>query len=143
MLVTGRYDEAVETFRQALALDPDLAFMSVFLPEALTFSGRLEEAWSIWGKGRHLPGLQFWIAHWYVRAGQRTEAERLLELHEHPFRRAIIYAALGDRDRTIEALNFAADLHAHRVAVTLRFPGLAFLRDDPGLDPLRRKLKLP
>jgi hypothetical protein len=103
----------------------------------------LAEAWAIWEKERHLPGWQFWIAHWYVRAGQRAEAERLLDAHEHPFRRAIIYAALGDADRTIAALNVAADLHPQRVALTLRFPELAFLRGDPRLEPLRTRLKLP
>jgi len=142
-LVMGRYDAAAASFQQAIDFNSNLRFAEIFLAEALTFSGRLAEAWAIWEKRRHRPGWQFWIAHWYVRAGQRPEAERLLETHEHPFRRAIIYAALGDADRTIEALNFAADVYPHRVAITLRLPELAFLRGDPKLEPLRRKLKLP
>lgn len=46
--------------------------------EALTFSGRLAEAWPVWETKKELPGRQFWMAHAYVMSAQHTEVERLV-----------------------------------------------------------------
>ena len=61
-----------------------------------------------WRSRKAEPGVQHWIARAYVLAGRRAEAERLTATHVHPFRLAVIYAALDDKDRAFEALDRAA-----------------------------------
>ena len=82
--------------------------------------------------------------HAYVRAGRRADTERLVEAHrtEHPYRQAIIYSALGDKDRTFEALARAAEILPHRTAQLLVLPEMALLRDDPRLETVRAALDL-
>jgi hypothetical protein len=48
-----------------------------------------------------------------------------------PSRQVLIYAALGDRARTLDALERAADVVPQRIVLWLGYPELAFLRDDP------------
>jgi serine/threonine protein kinase/tetratricopeptide (TPR) repeat protein len=142
-IIAGRYDEAIAHLQHVLTVDREFPFADIFLAQALTFSGRLDEAWPIWDSRKHQPGWHFWMAPAYVLSGRRAEAERMLILHEHPLRRAVIHAALGDSDRTVEALSVAADITPHRVAILLVSPEMAFLRGDPKLEPVRRKLRLP
>ena len=44
----------------------------------------------------------------YARAGRREEAEKLAAaVSSNPFQQALIFAGLGDKDRTLEALDQA------------------------------------
>lgn len=142
-IIAGRYDEAVANLQRVLAADPDFTFADLLLARALTFSGRLAEAWPVWETKKEQPGWQFWMAHAYVMSGQRTEVERMTAIHTHPYRLAVLYAALGDNDRAFDALNRAADLLPHRVALLLVYPEMAPLRGDPRFNALRKKLNLP
>ena len=138
-IVAGRYDEAIVHLRRVLSVDPDYPHASLALARALTFSGRLEEAQGIWST-RQRP---VWAAHTDVRTGRRKDVERLAGTIDHPYRQAIIFAALGDKDRTLEALNRAADVLPHRTALLLVLPEMAFLQADPRLAAVRKKLNLP
>jgi hypothetical protein len=122
-----------------LSVDPDYPHTSLALARALTFSGRLEEAQGIWST-RQRP---VWAAHTDVRTGRREEVERLAGTVDHPYRQAIVFAALGDSDRTFEALNRAVDVLPQRTALLLVLPEMALLQGDPRLASLRKKLKLP
>jgi TolB-like protein/thioredoxin-like negative regulator of GroEL len=142
-IISGRYDEAIANLKRVRAVDPDFTFADLFLARALTFSGRLAEAWPVWETRKEQPGWQFWMANAYVMSGQRSEVERMIAVHEHPYRLAVLYAALGDNDRAFEALNRATDLLPHRVALLLVYPEMAPLRGDPRFNELRKKLNLP
>lgn len=145
-IAAGRYDDAIANLRHLLAVDPDLPFAPLQLARALTFSGRPAEAVAHWESAPTRHGeWQRWLAHAYVRLGRHAEVQRLVEAHknEHPYRQAIVYAALADKNRTFEALNRAADILPHRTAILLVYPEMRFLRGDPRLDALRRKLNLP
>ena len=83
------------------------------------------------------------MAHAYMMSGQRSEVERMIAVQKHPYRLAILYVALGDKDRAFDALNRAADLLPHRVALLLTYPEMASLRGDPRFDALRKRLNLP
>ena len=63
--------------------------------------------------------------------------------HDHPLRLAMIYAALGNKDRAFEALDQAADILPQRVGLMLMYPELASLRGDARFAAVRRKLGLP
>jgi serine/threonine protein kinase/tetratricopeptide (TPR) repeat protein len=140
-----RFDEAAALFREALAIDPGLPFATQGLARALTFAGRPVEAIAVWeGRPASDGNWERWLMHAYVRAGRRADTERLVEAHrtEHPYRQAIIYSALGDKDGTFEALARAAEILPHRTALLLVLPEMALLRDDPRLETVRTALDL-
>ena len=83
------------------------------------------------------------MAYAYVMAGRRVDVERFASVHKHPFRLAVIYAALGDKDRAFEALDQAADILPQRVGLMLMNPEMAPLRGDARFAAIRRKLGLP
>jgi tetratricopeptide (TPR) repeat protein len=140
----GRYGEAINTLQRIRAVDPDFPWIDWLLARALTFAGRPAEALAVYQEPSGMPPGTEWDAHAYVMAGRRDEAERLADKHQnYPHRRAIIYAALGDKDRTFEALDRLAELEPHRVVDLLAYPELAGLRGDPRFVALRRKFNLP
>ena len=78
------------------------------------------------------------------RAGRREEAEKLaLTWEKNPYQQALIFAGLGDKDRTFEALNRLAALGPVRVGRSLTYPEMDLVRGDPRLKPLRKKAGLP
>jgi TolB-like protein len=79
----------------------------------------------------------------YARSGRREEAEKMASASIYANEQALIYAGLGDKDRTFEALDRMAELGAQRVGVYINYPELAFLRDDPRLKALQKKIGLP
>ncbi len=94
--ITGRYEEAIDSLEHIRAVDPNFSSVDIRLARALTFAGRPLEALRVLETRRAEPGVQHWMAHAYVLAGRRAEVERLAAAHDHPFRLAVIYAALGD-----------------------------------------------
>ena len=142
-IMAGRYDEAIANLQRVRAVDPSFPFGDLFLARALTFAGRLAEALPLWETRKDEPGWQFWMAYAYVMAGRRAEVERMAAAHDHPYRLAIIYAALGERDRALLALDRAADILPQRVGLLLMYPEMASLRGDARFAAVRRKLGLP
>ncbi len=149
----GRYGEAIDTFQRVRAVDPDFPFVESWLGRALTFARKLAEAVVMLEKldGHNLGRFKAprarrapWLAQAYVMTGRRAEAEALAAEHEDsPSGLAIIYAALGDKDRTFEALEQMAVVQPHHVGRMLINPEMAVLRGDPRLAALRKKFGLP
>ena len=83
------------------------------------------------------------MAHAYVMAGRRAEVEKIAAAADHPLHLAIIYAALGDNDRALLALDRAADILPQRVGLIMMYPEMASLRGDARFAAIRRKLGLP
>jgi hypothetical protein len=80
----------------------------------------------------------------YARSGRRDEAEKpAIDLSRSPFHQALIFAGLGDKDRTLEALNRVSVVGPVRMGCILSLPEPALLRDDPRLIALRKKAGLP
>jgi eukaryotic-like serine/threonine-protein kinase len=138
----GRYEDAVRTFQRVHAIDPAFLPRTGHFARALMWSGRLSEALALLeGAG---PGGQQFLAQAYVLAGRRPDAERLAAANRgYPFREAIIHAALGNRDRSFEALERMRVSEPQRLPIVLVQPEMAGLRGDPRFETLRRKLKLP
>ena len=151
-LVAGRFDEAIADYTRARELDADLPYVEQHLGRALTFAGKWSDALSLWelrkdpygnGYWKDQPGGQPWLAAAYVKAGRRADVQRMAETHNEPYRLALIHAALGNKDRTFEELNRAAETIPHRVAELLVYPEMRLLRGDPRLPALRKTLRLP
>ena len=142
-IIAGRYEEAIVNLQRVRAVDPDFPFAELFLARALTFGGRLPEALRLWDGWQAEPRPEFWMAHAYVMAGRRAEVETIAAANDHPLRLAIIYAALGDDDRALLALDRAADILPQRVGLLMMYPEMASLRGDARFAAIRRKLGLP
>ena len=85
-----------------------------------------------------------YLGYAYARAGRRAEAEKLaVEVAPNASSEALIFAGLGDKDRTLEALDRVAGLGAVRVGQALNSPEFALLRGDPRVKVLRKKVGLP
>jgi tetratricopeptide (TPR) repeat protein len=111
--------------------------------------GRVNEAIEILSTMKNNAPLSLLVAPRYLgyaygRAGRREEAEKLAaSVAPNAASQAIIYAGLGDKDRTLEALNRLASLGAGRIGLALNSPEFALLRGDPRVDALRKKVGLP
>jgi serine/threonine-protein kinase len=139
----GRYDDAIELLQRVRAVDPQLLDADVVLARALACRGRADEAVALY---ESLPaqGPPHYRAYAYIKAGRRPEAEELaIENAQYPYRAAIIYAALGDRDRAFEALDRTVEREPQRVPLLLTWPEMASLRDDPRFAEIRKRFRLP
>jgi tetratricopeptide (TPR) repeat protein len=153
LLMTGRYEEAVEQARKATALDPTQVTAYMAAGRALSLQGRHAEAVAVLQEADrrsagHFPNAGLACA--YVHAGQRDEAVRLLQknLEDASGRGAqnrrwlLFYTCLGDKDRAFEYLE---NMYAERDPVLpfwLLYPELAWMRPDPHFAVLRQKLNL-
>ena len=145
--LNGRFEDAIANLRRVMTTDPEFP-VSLVLARALMLAGRPEDAIDLWkrtstsGPG----GWERWLARAYAMTGRQTEVDRLIAAHgkdPDPYHLAIIYAGLDDKERTFDALNRAADRADARAPAFLFSPETEFLRGDPRLDALKRKLKLP
>ena len=141
--VRGRYDEAIANLQQALAADPDLFAGNQLVARALIQAGRPAEAIRVFEQSPG-KGWERWILRAYIMEGRTKDVERLIAQNKdaEPHRQAIMYAALGDNERTYEALNRAIATMPQRVAFMLVCPDFALLRGDPRRDLLEQRLNL-
>ncbi len=140
LISAARYDEAADHCQK---LPADFPFKSLCLGRARLGQGRTEEAIQILATSDR--GLQrAYLGHAYGRAGRREEAEKLAAaLSPNPFQGALIFAGLGDKERTLEALERMAPLGPVRIGRALTLPELALVRGDPRVKALRKKVGLP
>jgi TolB-like protein/tetratricopeptide (TPR) repeat protein len=138
----GLYDDALDNCQRVVDQDPNYQFAEEICGISLMFKGRMDEALERFNKRADLN--EQWIGYIYAKTGRRAEALALAERNYHlPHRPAIIYAALGDKDRAFEALERLAALNRCRAAFYLNSQELASLRDDPRTANLRQKLGFP
>jgi TolB-like protein len=167
LLPLGRIDEALHEMRIAEKTDPLSPWVQNILGWALLSTGRYEEAAAHCqkgpatseclgrarvGQGRIDEAIRIlstiknprYLGYAYGRAGRRGEAEALaVAVRTNAFSQALIFAGLGDKDRTLEALGLVAGLGAERIGRALNSPEFALLRGDPRLKTLREKVGLP
>ena len=139
LISAGRYDEAAEHCQK---LPVNHIFRSEILGRARLGQSRHEEAIQFLASDATLPNRGF-LGYAYARSGRRDEAEKLLTGLSNPYQQTLIFAGLGDKDRTFEALDRMAALGAVRLGRTLTFPELNLVRGDPRLKALRKKVGLP
>jgi TolB-like protein len=166
LLPLGRIDEGVRQMRIAEKRDPLSPYVQEILAWVLISSGRYEEAANHCqtigatellgrarlGQGRIDEAIQIlstgsdlkYLGYAYGRAGRREEAEKLAAaVTPNAFSQALIYAGLGDKDRTLEALDRVSGLGAVRIGRALNSPEFVLLRGDPRVKALRKRVGLP
>ena len=148
----GRYAEAIDLLQRVRAVDPEFPAADVVLARALACAGRVNEALALYESMKsktpavpRLPeGVPQYQAYAYVKAGRRSDAERLAaENDQYAYRATIIYAALGDVDRAFEALGRTAEHEPQRIPLLLTWPEMASLRRDPRFAAMQKRFGLP
>lgn len=130
-----KYPEAAAVARRSIQLAPERVQVRRLLANSLLLMGKTSEAQTVYAKleptdYRRLLGEAVLAA----RAGDRDKAVEKLRAMERRYgdaanyQYAEIYAELGMVEKGISAL---------RLALQTRDPGMAFIRVDPFLDPLR------
>ena len=162
----GRTGEAVQQLRAAEKSDPLSPMLQYTYGDVLISAGRYKEASTHCARSSDIPECQGrvllaqgkiddalkllasapntrYLGYAYGRAGRRQEAENLAAVSPGLLQQILIYAGLGDRDRTIDALQRMLALGPVRVGLALSSPELSFIRDDPRVKALREKANLP
>jgi hypothetical protein len=102
--------------------------------------GRNDEAIQILASA----GNERYLGYAYGRAGRRDEAEKLAAaVSSNAFSQALIFSGLGDKNRTLEALERMTPMGAARIGRALNSPEFALLRGDLRVRALRKKVGLP
>jgi hypothetical protein len=143
LISAGRYDEAASHCEK---VSPGVNWP---LRRARLWQGRTGDALQIletafYGDDKVTEAVGGYLGYAYARAGRREDAEKLAAAGEQdPLGQSLIYAGLGDKDRTFEALDRAAGLGPARMGWRFIYPEYSFLRGDPRLKALRKKVGLP
>ncbi len=143
LISAGRYEEAVEHGQK---LPAGHRFKNPSLARARLGQGRIAEAVVLLTEDPSLltnPQTRGFLGHVYARSGRRAEAEKMANASHYANEQALIFAGLGDKDRTLEALDRMAALGAQRVGLYLNYPELALLRGDPRLKVFHKQVGLP
>jgi TolB-like protein/tetratricopeptide (TPR) repeat protein len=142
------YDAAIAQLHKVIALDSEYQPARTLLARAYVLDGRMDEA--IREMKAAAPGNEAMLAQVYAATGMRDEALRTLSdvlapsyrFPRRPYHVALVYAALGDRDRTFEWLERAfaeKDANMAHLAVD---PALDSMRGDPRFKRLLARMQL-
>jgi serine/threonine-protein kinase len=135
-----RYPEAEEELRKALAMNPDFVGARLVLWWVQVIQREYDQAIADIKREMEKPGLKtvkkLMLAYVNAAAGNREEASGLMwELEAKlesesrlALMAAMVYAAMGEKDRAFERL---------QLAFQIREPGLLFLKVSPWAEPLR------
>ncbi len=152
-----RYDEAIEYHRRAAELNPEYAGAHYSAAWAYLFKGMYDEALVEADTAARLDPTRFGVrggtrapvvAVVYGRSGRRAEALAVLREFEKHSRslpwvaRAQTYAALGDREQTLEALGETIERRLWVQGPTLGSEQWDLVRSDPRFAQLLKKAGL-
>ena len=144
-----RYDDAMAAAQRALAMDPRHPVGHLIAAEVLLARGRSEDAVVEARKAVEADSEWLWVVGvTTARGGHADEARRITAALErkpvtpwNAFSLAVVYAALGDKDRAFRWLSYE---HPHAWIPWIRVePWFSKLWDDPRFPPLLEKMHLP
>jgi DNA-binding winged helix-turn-helix (wHTH) protein/TolB-like protein/lipopolysaccharide biosynthesis regulator YciM len=147
------YDQAVDHFKAALALNPNYEVARRGLGCALRQKGNYEQAIAELQRSVELNRFDRQLSelgHTYAVAGRRDEAMKIVreletvskQRYGSPVRIARIYAGLGEKDRVFELLNKGYEDHSDHLLVLGVDPSFDNVRSDPRFTNLLRRIKL-
>ena len=145
LMAAGRFDEAAGYCEN---LPVGFPGRSEWLGRARIGQGRILEAIRILEEqARRDAGIDDSVdaplGYAYGSAGRKDEAEKLAAATSVPYNQAMTFAGMGDRERTLGALERMASLGPVRLGRDLNYPEFAFVRGDPRLKALRESVGLP
>ena len=153
-MLSRRYDEAIEEYRQMLELDCFFYKAFTAMGRAYTQKGMYEEAITMLQKGRSLsgdiPNILGALGQTYALASRPAEARRLFqELSELAKRRhvpsscfALIHLGLGEKERALEWLEGGCQRRELPMVALKVHPAYDDLRGEPRFQALLGKIGL-
>jgi serine/threonine-protein kinase len=160
LIEARRPEEAIEKLRNIIELEPDNSGHWVVLGFALSANGNYKEAIKAYKKRieldyepNELAPTHIFLGAAYALDGNREKALEILRKLEEKDRTkegyisytefAVIYAALGDKDKAFQMLEKAYDLKDFQLITLNVERGFDSLRDDPRFTDLARRVGLP
>ncbi|MEO8572932.1 MAG: winged helix-turn-helix domain-containing protein [Pyrinomonadaceae bacterium] len=149
-----RFDEAAAELQKALEFNPKAFDAHIFLGFVYVQQRKSDQAISefkiVADMSDQNPSMRALLAYAYASAGKHAEAEAILkEFDPHTGKQpvsqietALIYTALGEKDRAFEWLEKAYDERAWQLGFLKVEPIFDPLRDDPRLADLMRRVNL-
>lgn len=146
-----RYNEAIQEFGRAVALDPNFFQTYQSLGWAHVQTSAYDQAIAELKKAIDLGGgtqIETDLAHAYAVSGHAREAVALLNqildrrTYVSAFDVALVYAGLGDRDRAFGWLERACDERTRPILSLHINPKLDGLRSDPRFAALMRRVRV-
>jgi len=154
LMISKRYEEAIEEYRQMLELDSYFYKAFTAMGRTYTQMGKYEEAIAMLQKGRSLsgdvPNILGCLGQTYALAGRPSEARRMLaELAELSKRRhvastccALIHVGLGEKEQALAWLEKACDNRELSLSVLKIHPAYDDLRGEPRFQAILRQIGL-
>ncbi len=145
----GEYDKSIEQAQNALELNPDYPVALFVLGNAYADKGMFDQAIEVHIKAAAMnPGRKWALGIDYGKAGRTEEALAIAaELEAEgsikaTWKLSLIYAAIGDRDKTFYWLNQAYERGANYIQWFIRDGNFDYLKDDPRYSELAKKMDL-
>ncbi len=145
----GEFDKAIAEAQKSLELNPDFPVGLFVLGNAYADKGMYEQAIAANKKASMInPGRKWALGITYGKAGRREEALTIASELEsragvkETWRLALIYAALGDKDKTFYWLNEAYKQRAPYIQWFIRDGNFDWLKDDPRYKDLAQRMNL-
>ena len=157
LVFNRRWDDAIEHLRNAIELDPNYWFHHSYLGRAYEQKGMMPEAIAAFKRAFDLDSEQSenWagLAHAYAVSGKKTEAQKVLDellknptknINVSPYNVAVIYAGLGDSEKSLEWIERAYSIRSYYLPVYLPTDArLDTLRTDSRFKDVVRRMGLP
>jgi tetratricopeptide (TPR) repeat protein len=140
LILAHRFDEAAPHCAKVL---PSERGFDQCLGRIRLGQGRIEEAIQFFTAHPDPTDRVGYLGHALGRAGRRDEVETLAAGDTTLLRQALIFAGLGDKERTLEALDHATALGPVLIGRALAWPELDLIRGDPRVKAIRKKVGLP
>jgi tetratricopeptide (TPR) repeat protein len=146
-----RYDESIEASKKTLELHKSWGYL--LLGYAYAGKGMHKEAIESYEasirEGNPSPSVRIYLGASYARAGEREKAQEILKKLEtskeyvSPAELAILYTALEDKEAAFRSFEKGFAEHDQQLQYLNVESALDFLRDDPRLQNLQRRVGLP
>ena len=154
LLNSGRYDDALDTLNKVRQLDPNLASVYVQLGYVYAAKNMHNEAVAAYKESIKISNAESTSTECYLgaslaRLGDRSGALKILEKLEvtkdyvSPGELAVLYTALGDREKALSTLERAYREHDLQLKYLNIETGYDDLRSEPRFQELVRKVGLP
>ena len=151
--IARQYDHAIEALKKSLELEQNNPYATRLLGDAYATKGMYAEAIASYQEviklGDAGPGIQIYLGAACAKAGERERALLILKRLEtkkeyvSPGELAVLYLALGERERTFESLERAYAVHDSQLQFLGVDPSFDPLRSDPRFQDLMRRVGLP
>jgi TolB-like protein/cytochrome c-type biogenesis protein CcmH/NrfG len=148
----GRYNEAINVIQEVLKTDPGNVIALDGLPVALHAVGRYSEELEAW-KADYSIGFKGYAnvfdqgyANGGLNGALNLEADSLVKKSKTKFilpsEIALLYACAGNKERTLDMLEWDYEVHDPTLPFGLRGPVLEFIHDEPRYQNLFHKVNL-